>query len=52
MTSFYDALADARISDSNWEPSIYVDVPPPKCLSGIIPLCIDMKKIDKLILYL
>ena len=44
MTNFYDALADAIISDSNWEPNIYVDIPPPKCLSGIILSCIDMKK--------
>ena len=47
MASFYQDLADARISDSNWEPSIYVDVPPPKYPSDIIPSCIDMKKIGK-----
>lgn len=47
MASFYQALAGARISDSNWEPSIYVDVPPPKCLSDIISSCIDMKQIGK-----
>ena len=47
MASFYKALADARISDSNWEPSIYVDIPPPKCISDIIPLCIDTKQIGK-----
>ena len=52
MTVFYQALADARISDSNWESSIYVDLPPPKCLSDNIPSCIYMKRLANPILYL
>ena len=43
MNSFYNDLVVARISDSTWKPSIYVDVPPPRYLSDIILSFIDMK---------
>ena len=42
MTNFHHALAAARISDCNWGPSIYVDIPPPQCLSDEIPSCIEI----------
>ena len=44
ISSFYQALAAARISDSNWQPRIFVDIPPPQCVSDAIPSCIDIKK--------
>ena len=47
MTTFYQALAAARISDSNLQPRIFVDIPPPQCVSDAIPSCIDIKKQGK-----
>ena len=47
MSSFYQALAAARISDSTWQPSIFVDIAPPQCVSNNIPSCIDIKKKGK-----
>ena len=47
MSSFYQALAAARISDSTWQPSIFVDIAPPQCVSDNIPSCIDINKKGK-----
>ena len=42
MTTFYQALAAARVSDSNWQPSIFVGIPPPQCVSDAIISCTDI----------
>ena len=47
MLSAYNALCNARISDSNWEPSIYVDIKSPNCITKIIPSYVDIKNVDK-----
>ena len=47
MSSAYNALVSARISDSKWVPSIYVDIIPPKSLTDIVASCVDIKYVGK-----
>ena len=35
MSLAYNALVRARISDSKWKPSIYVDIVPPKSITDL-----------------
>ena len=43
MLSAYKTLFHARVTYSNWVPSIYVDIRTPPCISHIIPSCVDSK---------
>ena len=47
MSLAYNALCNAIISDSNWEPSMYVDIKAPNSISATIPSCVDIKHVDK-----
>ena len=47
MSSAYHALVSARIADSKWVPSIYVDIVAPKSLTDIVASCVDMKYVGK-----
>jgi len=47
MSLAYNALVRARISDSKWKPSIYVDIVPPKSITDIVASCVDMKYVGK-----
>ena len=47
MSLAYNALVRARISDSNWKLSIYVDIEPPKSITDSVASCVDMKYIGK-----
>ena len=47
MSLAYNALVRARISDSKWEPSIYVDIVPPKSITDIVASCVDIKYVGK-----
>ena len=47
MSLAYNALVRARISDSNWKPSIYVDIEPPKSITDIVASCVNMKYVGK-----
>lgn len=43
----YKALHLAIISTSKWEPSIYMKITSPQCISDIISSCVDIKIIGK-----
>ena len=47
MSKEYEKLCSARMKDSQWQPSIFIDIPVPKCISDLIPDCIDMKQHNK-----
>ena len=47
MSSAYKALFHARVTDSNWVPSIYVGIPASMLLSNFIPSCVDIQNIWK-----
>ena len=47
MSSAYNALVTARLSDSKWGPSIYVDFIAPKSLTDIVATCVDIKYVGK-----
>ena len=47
MSSSYKTLFHARVTDSNWVPSIYVDIPTPPYTSDIIPSCVDIKHVGE-----
>ena len=47
MSKEYENLCSARIKDSQWQPSIFIDIPVPQCISNLIPDCIDMKQPNK-----
>ena len=47
MSKEYEKLCSARIKDSKWQPSIFIDIPVPQCISDLIPDCIDMKQHNK-----
>ena len=46
MSLAYNALVRARISDSNWKPSIYADIEPLKSITDSVASCVDMKYIS------
>ena len=47
MSIAYDKLCAARYKDSQWQPSIFIDIPAPQCISAFIPDCIDIKQPNK-----
>ena len=47
MSLAYNSLVRARISDSNWKPSIYVDIEAPKSITDNVSSCVNMKHIGK-----
>ena len=47
MSLAYNALCNAIISDSNWEPSIYIDIKSLNCITKIIPSCVDIKHVNQ-----
>ena len=47
MSKEYEKLCSTRIKDSQWQPSIFIDIPVPQCISNLLPDCIDMKQPNK-----
>ena len=47
MSMAFEKLCAARINDSQWQPSIFIDIPAPQCISAFIPDCIDIKQPNK-----
>ena len=47
MSKEYEKLCSTRIKDSQWQPSISIDIPAPQCISAFIPDCIDIKQPNK-----
>jgi len=46
MSMAYEKLCAARIKDSQWQPSIFIDISAPQCISAFIPDCIDIKQLN------
>ena len=44
MSKEYENLCSDRIKDSQWQPSIFIDIPVPQRISTLIPDCIDIKQ--------
>ena len=42
--SDYAVLSKARLADSKWQPSIFIDIPTPNEISKTVPTCIDLQK--------
>ena len=47
MSLAYNTLVSTRISDSKWEPSIYVHIIQPKSITDNVASCVDMKHVGK-----
>ena len=47
MSMVYEKLCSARIKDPQWQPSIFIDIPVPQCISTFIHDCVDIKQPNK-----
>ena len=47
MSSAYKDMFYARVTDSNWVPSIFVDIPAPIFISDLIPSYVDIELVGK-----
>ena len=48
MSLAHKTLFHARITDFDWVPSIYVDIPTPLYISDIISSCADIKHVGEI----
>ena len=47
VSSAYKTMYHARVTESNWVPSIYVAILTPSYISDIIPSCVDIQYVGK-----